>query len=1128
MKCGLATHALAFAAFTRIACASYCNNITATYSPEPQYVSVFGESRPLSLYWGSGPARAASALLLVVLRYVLGYQNVRLRQGRLQLTELSREVGHSEFGNYDETIISLSAAWQPARSPEWKAFEGMSIGLAGPRLGEFGTSDIPVNHRLFVHLSNEAIALTDCTYNNTSQWRFYTDQNLLKLCSFANNAASFGDITAVKATVYAVETDENIINDLQARANASHLHLLYKKLDRASLFRMLRTSNASFLFIDFDMWSGDPHVSAVQLPPCTPTTLSCQQELDTALAMRVADVYFIQEFAPLIMQLAHNFSVSHNILRTILEQESSIKNITEVACKWAAERNDILNEWESYHGRMRYYVLVFTENRNHELLKFLRSKFDRWNEGDPSQILISIQVPKVERIGESEDNDFVKNKIRDYMKSGLKQKLIGAIVGGVKDITHVAKTLEGSSLPVILYEAADIDNKSTSVWSATGTSLQQALALNHFIRSMRWTRVAVLSEETDTAASLLKHLTDPENYGLRDHRVPPKLTRSAAINILKQVQSENAYIIFVNTNYEDAVTILLAAEERKMNGSNYAWIVRDWRPNNITKNITHVTISFSFQNVTDVSSDDGFKDLRESVDSVLFDNKYMWLTQTSAIVDAILTLVDGFQDVFYEHPSTRYDTHRKNVLQYFSKSLIKNSVQGTTQNLTYNGQSLATTVVFVDEWRGDRRELLERWRVNAASRFVRVEKQNRAAYGGKPPNDGASRCAWYLGDLYSATCYDRIWALALLAVIVMITIMMLMYRRLKDRLKKQAEDQVRIIQMKRDEKAALLYAFLVDRSALEQRHELGAGRFGCVRLTILRQPGKAPRTVAAKTLRNPEEESEILREACILACLKHEHIIGLVGVCIDDKPPVVLMEAAFFGDLRQYLQDRRYLIENAMCDSETNLDQVSEEASHVSAQALTQLARQAASALAYLSLRGVIHRDLRASNCLVDANRCLKLADFGMARETAATGKDGGTSYACRRRGLFPVLWMAPESLQQGVFSTASDVWALGVLVFELVTLGARPYGDMAPLRVMHFVAKGNTPPMPRDVTPQTNALAHLCWRRKPEERPTAAEVVAYLAERPYALRPALIIEHEEVDVPDSGYSDSPMSELLP
>lgn len=136
----------------------------------------------------------------------------------------------------------------------------------------------------------------------------------------------------------------------------------------------------------------------------------------------------------------------------------------------------------------------------------------------------------------------------------------------------------------------------------------------------------------------------------------------------------------------------------------------------------------------------------------------------------------------------------------------------------------------------------------------------------------------------------------------------------------------------------------------------------------------------------PAEEAEFLREGCALAALQHAHVVRLLGVCAADGPPLLLMEYAFYGDLLQYLHERKHLVELAAMESYscTDLDNpdamaaVEPEAVHVSATALTRLAREAAEALAYLAKRRYVHRDVRAANCLVDANRALKLADFGM------------------------------------------------------------------------------------------------------------------------------------------------------
>lgn len=394
---------------------------------------------------------------------------------------------------------------------------------------------------------------------------------------------------------------------------------------------------------------------------------------------------------------------------------------------------------------------------------------------------------------------------------------------------------------------------------------------------------------------------------------------------------------------------------------------------------------------------------------------------------------------------------------------MKSPVTGVPHShpLRYKNRVLEDTYVYIEEWCGGQvSRRLATWRVNVTSGAVRQWGASDVA--DLPHDDGTSSCWITSGDPFDPVCYDVAVACVLLLLPLMLVAVLLVRRRLA---RLAHEQQIHAI-ARRQHVATVLADYLVERDSLELHSQLGEGRFGTVRLARLRTPGRNPRYVAAKALRDnaaPTDESEFLREACMIASLDHAHIVRLVGVCIADGPPLVLMDLAFFGDLLGYLRARRHLVDGTGSEETTECD----EAEHVSAETLTRLAREAAEALQYLAGRGVVHRDVRAANCLIDKRRSLKLADFGMARDTVA-GADGASAYSCRRRALFPVLWMAPESLAHGVFSAASDVWAFGVLVLELVTLGARPYGTMSPIRVLDYVASGGSPPLPLDATQQT------------------------------------------------------------
>jgi serine/threonine protein kinase len=102
------------------------------------------------------------------------------------------------------------------------------------------------------------------------------------------------------------------------------------------------------------------------------------------------------------------------------------------------------------------------------------------------------------------------------------------------------------------------------------------------------------------------------------------------------------------------------------------------------------------------------------------------------------------------------------------------------------------------------------------------------------------------------------------------------------------------------------------------------------------------------------------------------------------------------------------------------------------------MALQIADGMAYLSSirpKAIVHRDLAARNCLVSAEKVVKVADFGMARETYED-----EMYRMERRQLMPIRWMAPESLKDGTSTSQSDVWSFGIVLWEMATLGEMPY----------------------------------------------------------------------------------------
>lgn len=165
-------------------------------------------------------------------------------------------------------------------------------------------------------------------------------------------------------------------------------------------------------------------------------------------------------------------------------------------------------------------------------------------------------------------------------------------------------------------------------------------------------------------------------------------------------------------------------------------------------------------------------------------------------------------------------------------------------------------------------------------------------------------------------------------------------------------------------------------------------------------------------------------------------MVRLLGVVSLGQPVFVLMELMANGDLKTFLRNRR--------PSETSAGQPP------TLEQLYKMAAEIADGMAYLSAKKFVHRDLAGRNCMVAADLTVKIGDFGMTRDIYETDY-----YRKGNKGLLPVRWMAPESLKDGVFTSQSDVWSFGVVLWEMVTLAMQPYQGLSNEQVLKFVVNG-------------------------------------------------------------------------
>lgn len=301
-----------------------------------------------------------------------------------------------------------------------------------------------------------------------------------------------------------------------------------------------------------------------------------------------------------------------------------------------------------------------------------------------------------------------------------------------------------------------------------------------------------------------------------------------------------------------------------------------------------------------------------------------------------------------------------------------------------------------------------------------------------------------------------------------------------------------------------------DRVVINRR--LGEGAFGTVYGGEAQLSENGWTAVAVKTLKigsTTEDRLDFLSEAEVMKRFDHKNVVNLLGVCLQTEPIYTIMEYMLYGDLKTYLLARRHLVSEKIADE-----------SDISPKRLTVMALDVARALSYLAENKYVHRDIACRNCLVNAQRIVKLADFGMTRPMFESDY-----YKFNRKAMLPVRWMAPESLGLGIFTPASDVWSFGVLLYEIITFGSFPFQGMTNNQVLDYVKAGNTITIPNGVKPQLEGLMKACWNPQYKKRPTASEISHFISNYPRLVTPSLDVPLASVQMPES---DSDQMDLLP
>ncbi|KAL0964177.1 hypothetical protein UPYG_G00320260 [Umbra pygmaea] len=228
-----------------------------------------------------------------------------------------------------------------------------------------------------------------------------------------------------------------------------------------------------------------------------------------------------------------------------------------------------------------------------------------------------------------------------------------------------------------------------------------------------------------------------------------------------------------------------------------------------------------------------------------------------------------------------------------------------------------------------------------------------------------------------------------------------------------------------------------------------------------------------------DEPHLMILEYYDLLALSHSNVVRLLGLCREDEPHLMILEYYDLGDLKQFLRISRNKDEKIKSQPISTKTQVS-------------ICAQVAHGMEHMSNHRFVHKDLAARNCLISAQRSVKISALSLSKDVY------NSEYYHYRQSWIPLRWLPAECVFEDDFSTKSDIWAFGVLMWEVFSLGELPYMKFSDDEVLEGLQAGKMKLAVPDGCPsKVYKLMCRCWAPSLKERPSFSEVVSTLAELP-------------------------------
>ncbi|KAG5329551.1 ILPR protein, partial [Acromyrmex charruanus] len=836
----------------------------------------------------------------------------------------------------------------------------------------------------------------------------------------------------------------------------------------------------------------------------------------------------------------------------------------QIACDWLNDNlKYVLTEWKPSNDDKNTLVVggIFPMSGNSYMAKsiVIAAKMARDVININNTLLRDYNLTLLASDGQCK-SDIVMKSFIDYIIHNYYQKLVGVLGPACSETVEPLVGVSKHYRTVIISYSAegssfDDRTKYPYFFRTIGENKQYKHVYVQLLQRLGWHRVASLTEDGQKYTEYISYMQDMLRDNSIDFVANVKFPREREADVmtkyLQGLKEKRARIIIADVYGEVARQVMCEAYKLEMTAvQGYVWFLPLWlrsqwydtdyynekgeqvpcTTNEMMKAINgHLGLSHAYFARDDDIMQEGItvREWRERYENSCRAQNQQSSNYAGYAYDAMWTYAYAVDRLIHENQSYVFDLHSDHTVNRLTHIIGETDFYGVSGRIKFLGgpsrYSVINIVQFVDN------------ETNIVGNFYpNISEAKHEVMGGTldlnisafvwlsetMPDDGSeppSRCVLGgLAELLDVSCevaivVANIIGFGLLGAVLIVSFIII--KRNYDKKMQIHEKYMKSLGILSQIDTSSLDVWEIPRDRVVINRKIGEGAFGTVYGGEAFFSEKGWLAVAVKTLKvgsSTDEKLDFLSEVEVMKKFEHSNIIKLLGVCIKSEPVLTVMEFMLYGDLKTYLLARRHLVN----------DRSYEDSDEISNKKLTAMALDVARALSYLAQLKYVHRDVASRNCLVNAQRIVKLGDFGMTRPMYENDY-----YKFNRKGMLPVRWMSPESLALGIFTPASDVWSYGVLLYEIVTFGSFPFQGMSNNEVLTHVKAGNCLTAPKKIKLQLENLMYSCWNVDHSKRPSAPEIVDFLALNPRIIAPCLDVPLSSVQLEHTAQLDIQLSE---